>query len=82
LVRPECLLLGVADRSPNISRFTGRVISSAYLGEAEQFLIEATGVMLRAVEPNPGAAGHPPGTLVALGLRADDAVVLPRESRP
>jgi iron(III) transport system ATP-binding protein len=75
MVRPECLkLAAAADNS-----FGATVESSVYLGEVEQFVLEAAGMELRAVRSNPGEAAPPAGGKVHVHFEAEDAVILPSE---
>jgi len=73
MVRPESLRLGKAGENA----FRAKVSASLYLGEAEQFLLEAAGLTLRAVVSNPGSEAPRPGTEVDVSFEAADAVALP-----
>jgi len=73
MVRPECLHLGPGDENT----LRAKVLSSLYLGEVEQLVLEAGGLSLRAVVANPGDEPYPPGAQVDLHFAAQDAVVLP-----
>jgi ABC-type Fe3+/spermidine/putrescine transport system ATPase subunit len=75
MVRPECLRVGEdADNT-----FRARLMSSVYLGEVEQYVLQAGEQALRAVVANPGEEAPEPGADVTVGFAASDAVLLPPE---
>jgi iron(III) transport system ATP-binding protein len=72
MVRPECLRFGA--QGPNA--FPATVRSHVYLGENEQFVLEASGCELRAVIANPGPDAPAPGSAVDVQFAPQDAVLL------
>ena len=52
------------------------MLSNVYLGEVEQFVLEASGLELRAVESNPGSAAATPGQEIDVHFVPEDAVIL------
>jgi len=75
MVRPEGLRVGHGDENA----FRAKVASSLYLGEVEQFVLDAQGMTLRAVVPNPGTEAPQPGTQVDVHFAAADAILLPHQ---
>ncbi len=75
MVRPECLHLD--DKADNT--FRAKVVRSVYLGELEEFLLDAGGQELRAVAANPGERAPGPGAELAVSFDPGDAVLLPAE---
>ena len=73
MVRPECLKI----ESGEANAFRATVQSSVYLGEVEQFVLEAAGMELRAVRSNPSETAPPAGGEVDVGFDPQDAVILP-----
>jgi iron(III) transport system ATP-binding protein len=77
LVRPECVLLGPGEANA----FRARIRSSMYLGEVEQFVLEAGEVELRAVQSNPGDEAEAPGRAVDACIDPQDVAILPAGER-
>jgi ABC-type Fe3+/spermidine/putrescine transport system ATPase subunit len=75
MVRPECLALGPGPANA----FQAQVLSSMYLGEVEQFLLQAGGLELRAMRSNPGDEPPPTGHAVDVHVERDDVVILPAD---
>jgi iron(III) transport system ATP-binding protein len=76
LVRPECLRIGAPAAA---NSFAARVKSNTYLGEWEQFELDAGERPLRAVLQNPGAAAPRKGDEVIVSFAPEDAILLPTE---
>jgi len=74
MVRPEGLQLSAAEAN-NIS---ATVRESVYLGHSEQFVLDAGGLSLRAVQSNPGESPPQAGQQVDVHFSPGDAVILPR----
>jgi len=77
MVRPECLHLAPG----SLNAFSAVLVSNLYLGEVEQFVLEAGGSRLRAVVANPGRRALKPGVEVHVHFAAEDAILLPRQER-
>jgi iron(III) transport system ATP-binding protein len=77
MVRPECVALGPGDENA----FRARVVSNMYLGEVEQFLLQAGDLELRVIRSNPGDEAEPTGHEVDAHVDADDVVILPAGER-
>jgi iron(III) transport system ATP-binding protein len=75
MVRPECLHL--AQGAENA--FRAVVVSNLYLGEVEQFVLEAGACRLRAVVTNPGRRAVKPGAEADVHFAVEDALLLPAE---
>jgi iron(III) transport system ATP-binding protein len=75
LVRPECLQLGEGRQNS----FPAQVLSSVYLGEAEQFVLSAGGVELRAVCANPRESAGPGSRQIPVHFDPEDGIILPHE---
>jgi iron(III) transport system ATP-binding protein len=73
MVRPECIALGPGDSNA----FRARLVSSMYLGETEQFLLEAGELELRAMRANPGDETEATGHELDVHVDPDDVVILP-----
>jgi iron(III) transport system ATP-binding protein len=75
MVRPECLRLdGSAENA-----FRATVTECVYLGELEEYWLEANGRKLQAVMANPGEDAPAVGQTVDVSFAADDAVIFPVE---
>ena len=72
LVRPESLRTAAGEEN----RFRAVVKSASYLGEVEQLVLEAAGLELRLMIPNPRQEAVPPGTLIDVSFAPEDAVIL------
>ena len=77
MVRPECLRMGRGAQNA----FRARLVSNVYLGEVEQFVLEAGKLRLRAVVVNPGANAPEPGEDVDVCFAPEDTVLLPAGSQ-
>jgi len=75
MVRPECLHLGGGEGNA----FRARVVRSVYLGELEEFELEAEGRTFRAVAANPGERAPAPGSDLVVSFQPEDALFLPAE---
>jgi len=73
VVRPECLRL---EPGPE-NCFEAVVASSLYLGEMEQFVLQAGELRLRAVVANPAGEPMPAGTRRKVHFASQEAVLLP-----
>jgi len=73
MVRPECLRLEEA----KINSFRARVVRNVYLGELEQFVLDANGFPMLAAIANPGETTPQTGWEVPLSFRPDEAIALP-----
>ena len=75
MVRPTCLRLdGEAENA-----FRATLSKSVYLGELEEFLLDADGQAVRALAGHPGENPPRPGAQVDVSFSAEDAVLLPAE---
>lgn len=74
MIRPECLVVGEAGGAAN--RFTATMKQSMYLGEFEQYGLEAEGTAIQAVCANPGERVPQAGSDVKVGFSTADAVIL------
>ena len=72
LVRPESLRAAACEEN----RFRAVVKSASYLGEVEQLVLEAAGLELRLMIPNPRQEALPPGTLIDVSFAPEYAVIL------
>ena len=77
MVRPESLAF---DRRAE-NRFAALLKRNVYLGELEQFMLDARGTPIRVVATNPGEETPSVGSEVRLGFSADDAVILRADAR-
>ncbi len=75
MVRPEGLQLATGDANT----IKATVQDSVYLGDSEQFVLEADGLALKAVQANPGEAPPKAGQGVDVHFSPQDAVILPRD---
>jgi len=73
MVRPECLRFGES----GTNSFHARVVRNVYLGEIEQFVLEASGLTLVLAVANPREGTPRSGEAVAASFLPDDAVALP-----
>ena len=72
--RPEAVQIGPAP----VNALTTRIARVTYLGEIEQYLLELDGgVTVKAFEQNPIEIRQP-GTALAVHIRSEDLLVLPR----
>jgi iron(III) transport system ATP-binding protein len=76
MVRPEALHLGAAE----LNSVPALLEAAVYLGEAEQLVLSAGDLELRAVQANPRLAPPEPGEEVRLHFSPDDAVILPMDA--
>jgi ABC-type Fe3+/spermidine/putrescine transport system ATPase subunit len=75
-IRPENIVI---DDPALPARIEGRIAEVVYAGAAHRYTIETgTTRLLVAASARPGAQPLAPGSVVKLGWRADDAVLLPR----
>jgi ABC-type Fe3+/spermidine/putrescine transport system ATPase subunit len=75
MVRPEGLRLSCGEGN----NIRATVQDSIYLGHSEQFVLEARGLTLRAVQANPGEVPPAAGQAVDVHFSPQDAVILPRQ---
>ena len=77
LVRPECLHLDGTDQNA----FQATVTECVYLGEIEEFWLEAGGQSFKAVMANPGEDAPAVDGTLQVGFDASDALILPGPDR-
>jgi iron(III) transport system ATP-binding protein len=78
-VRPEALEVVDAEaRAGRANQLAARVAQSIYLGETEEFVLQAGDLELKAVMHNPGQHGRRVGDTVGLAFDAEDVVVFAR----
>jgi iron(III) transport system ATP-binding protein len=75
MVRPEGLQMAPGEGN----RIRATVQDSVYLGHSEQFVLDARGLMLRAVQTNPGGSAPQAGQAVDVHFSPQDGVILPRD---
>ena len=77
MVRPESLRLTAGLENA----FRALVRDCVYLGETEQFILEAAGEEMRVVKSNPGETGPRVGGEVPVCFAPADMVILPEDQR-